>query len=277
MCKNENKTTNLGYIQLETGSKLITPINDVFTNYTFQKEEYWECLREIANIFYNAYIEIYGSTQIRPIKGAILVETQFPYFKEPSSTTPNAPDLRIENDEKINFLDMQNKTHPNPRISERSTKYFGFSLIRGDNKQTVFMWLINGAVSELLNGKIFSNYVLMDEQDQHRHPNGSNILYVDLKKLAKLDSQVGELAGVLTGVVKNPKDVVVQGILHSLRQSFDKFKNDTEVKNIMTRDEQIRREGRSEGKIEGKVIAPDFLYIQYQIPTFLLVLFHNHR
>ena len=263
MRKKENKTTNLGYIQLGTGAKLITPLNDVFVNYTFQKEEYWECLRKTANIIYNAYIEVYGDTKIRPIKKAVLVTTQFPFFKDSSSTRPNEPDLRIDSEEKTDFLDLQNETHPNPPISKRSTMYLGFLLTRGDDKPKVSMWLINGSNTELLNGKIFSNYVLMDEQDQHRHPNGSNILYVDLKKLAKVDNQAGELAGVLIGAIKEPKNDVVREILHSLRDSFEKFKNDTEVKNIMTRDEQVRKEGKIEGKEEERiVIAENLLLIE---------------
>ena len=43
--KNYNKNI-LGYIELETGPKLITPMNDVFVRYIFQNETNWEqCLR----------------------------------------------------------------------------------------------------------------------------------------------------------------------------------------------------------------------------------------
>ena len=240
----------LGYIELETGSKLITPMNDVFLNYIFQNEANWEQLRTMVNIFYHGYIEISGDTKVRPIEGEITVKTQFPYFKEFSSSNPKAQDIRIENAEKVDFLEFQNEMHPKIPISRRSTEYLGFSLTRGEDKQQSSMWLLNGTVPELLNDKAFSNYVLMDEQDHHRHPNESNILYIDLKKLAKTDTQAGELAGVLTSVVKEPKDEEVSSILQNLKQNFLEFKNDTEVRNIMTRAEHLRAEGEAKGKAE---------------------------
>ena len=92
----------------------------------------------------------------------------------------------------------------------------------------------------------------MDEEDQRRHPIDSNILYVDLKKLAKMETQVGELAGVLTGVATEPKDKTVRAILHRLRQNFNVFKNDTEVQNIMSRAEHLKAEGEAKGKAESE-------------------------
>jgi len=74
----KSKENVLGYIELETGSKLITPMNDVFLNYTYQNEANWEDLREIVNIFYNAYIKTFGNTKVRPTEGEIKVKTQFP-------------------------------------------------------------------------------------------------------------------------------------------------------------------------------------------------------
>ena len=50
----------------------------------------------------------------------------------------------------------------------------------------------------------------------------------------------------MIGIVKEPKDDEVKEILHSLKQSFEKFKIDTEVRNIMTRDDQVRADERIE-------------------------------
>jgi len=233
----------LGYIELETGPKLITPMNDVFLNYIFQNEANWEQLRTMANIFYHAYIKTHADTKIKPIEGEITVKTQFPYFKEFSSSKPKAQDMRIESAEKVDFLEFQNEMRPKIPISRRSTEYLGFSLTRGEDKQQSSMWLLNGTVLELLNGKVFSNFVLMDEQDHYRHPNESNVLYVDLKELAKTNTPAGELACILTNIVKEPKNEEVKLILQSLKQSFNAFKNDTEVRNIMTRAELLRAEG----------------------------------
>ena len=88
------------------------------------------------------------------------------------------------------------------------------------------------------------------------HPNTTNILYVDLKRLAQADSQAGELAGVLIEAVKTPKDSKVNLILQSLRESFDTFRIDTEVRHIMTRKEFIEAnaEARAKARAEAKLL-----------------------
>ena len=241
----------LGYIELETGSKLITPLNDTFLNWTFDKEEYREHLRMITNILYNAYKEANENTTITPIENEMTVTTQFPYYKDVSSTRPNTLDMRIEDIKKINFIDFQNEPHSSdPPVPIRSTKYLGFILTRGEDKQSASMWVLNGTISELLNGKIFANFVLMDEQDYHPHPIDVNILYVDIKMLAKQSSKAGELARVLTGVENDPKDEDVKKILQGLKQSFNVFKNCTEVKNMMTRAEELKAKGEAKGIAE---------------------------
>ena len=106
MKKKDNRM--LGYIQLETGMRLIIPTNDVFLNYTYDKEVNWEQLRKMANVFYQAYIKIYGDTRIRPIDGKIAVATQFPYYRDLTSSKPNALDMRIENVRNTHYFDFQN-------------------------------------------------------------------------------------------------------------------------------------------------------------------------
>ena len=141
--------------------------------------------------------------------------------------------------------------YPTLPVTTRSSEYFGFALSRGDGKQQTSMWLLNGTIPELLNGQVFANYVLMDEQSHHRHPNESSILYVDLKKLAKMNTQAGELASILINEAKELKDPEVKSILQNLKQNFNEFKDDMEVRNIMTRAEQLeaRGEARSEAKL----------------------------
>ena len=233
----------LGFLVLETGLLLVSPMNDVFVNYTYERKANWEQLRKLVNIFYKAYIEICKNTQIEPIEGISDVETQFAWFKDPKNSTPKRQDVRIESVKKVDFLEVQNDNSPDPPISKRSTDYYGFALARGSDKQQSSIWLINGSVSELLDGEIFANYVLMNEKSHRRHPNASNILYVDLNKLAQEDSQAGELARVLIGEESEPIDDEVKEILYGLRQSFKDFKEDKEVKNIMSRDEQKEKQG----------------------------------
>ena len=70
---------------------------------------------------------------------------------------------------------------------------------------------------------------------------------MDLKRLAKTNSKSGELAGVLTGVIKEPKDKEVQAILHNFKQVFKEFRTDMEVRNMMTALEDSRADGIVEG------------------------------
>ena len=44
---------------------------------------------------------------------------------------------------------------------------------------------------------------------------------------------------------KEPKNDEVKAFLQNLKQNFNAFKNDTEVRNIMTRAEQLRAEGEA--------------------------------
>ena len=155
MYNTNNKEKMLGYIRLETGPKLIIPMNDIFINFTFQDEANWENLKMMANIIYNQYAQDYESTKIKPIEEIISVRTQFPYFKAPKSDKPKAPDIRIEDINKFSFIDFENNPHSSkPLVPIRSTEYLGFALSRGKvAKQQFSMWLLNGAVSILLNGK----------------------------------------------------------------------------------------------------------------------------
>ena len=71
-------------------------------------------------------------------------------------------------------------------------------------------------------------------------------MYVNLEQLAKDNSRAGELAGVLIGEVKDPKYREVDRIFQSFKSSFEKFKDDTEVHDILTRVEEFKAEGRAE-------------------------------
>jgi len=245
---NKKSENILGYIELETGLKPITPLNDVFLNYTFGQKIYWEILREMTNTFYKAYIKTHQYTNITLIEGEISVKTQFPHFRDFDSSKPKEQDIQIESEKKIDYIEFQNSMHPDIPIAVRSVEYLGFSLTRGCDKQATSIWLLNGTITKLLQGKIFSNYILMDEVDYHPHPNTSNILYVDLKQLARTNNQAGELAGVLIGTLKTPQDPKVNLILQNLKHSFNTFKVNTEVRNIMTRAEMLEAKGRAEAK-----------------------------
>jgi len=247
---NEEGNKILGSIELGTGEKKpIILLNDVFLNYTFNEKEYWETLREMVNIFYDAYKGYHEPTKIEPIEGKISVITQFPYYRYPDSTTPKRQDAKIISDSKCDYIEFQNDVS-SAKIIMRSIDYFGFSLTRGKGKSVNNIWLLNGTVTELLKGNTFSNYILMDEVNHQPHPNTANILYVNLKQLAKDDSRAGELAGMMIGEVKEPKDSDIDRIFQSFKDSFENFKDKMEVCDILTRVEELKAEGRVEGRSE---------------------------
>jgi len=254
---NEESNKILGCVKLGFEYKPIILLNDVFLNYTFSEKDYWETLREMVNIFYDAYNGYYKHhkyrkhqqhehIEIKPIEGKIRVITQFPYYKDADSTTPKRQDAKIISESKCDYIEFQNDMYPTPKIKDRSIDYFGFSVSRGEKETINNMWLLNGTVSELLDGNTFSNYILMNEINYQPHPNRANILYVNLEQLAKDSSRAGELAGVLIGEVKDPKYREVDRIFQSFKDSFEEFKNDTEVCDILSRVEELKAEGRAE-------------------------------
>jgi len=204
----------LGYISLETGKKAVTPLNDVFLNYTFVRKEYWETLREMTNILYSAYINIYPSTNLILIESEINIQTQYPYYRNADSSTPKRQDIRIDSENKVDYIEFQQTTHPDIPIEVRSIEYFGFSLTRGKDKYASNLWLLNGSITNLLQDNIFANNILVNEIDHYPHPNTSNVLYVDLKQLAQTSSQAGELAGILIEKWRHQK---IQRIIKSLK------------------------------------------------------------
>jgi len=244
------KNKELGFIDLETGSKPILPLNHVFLNYTFDNKEYWETLREMINIIYRAYIAHYPHTMITLIKNGIIVKTEYANYKDLNSTTPKRQDMRIESKDKFDYIDFQNNPSTEPPVEERSAEYFGYTLTRGPSKPASSIWLINGSVDKLMQDDVFSNYILIKEENNHRHSITSNILYVNLQLLAKADNQAGELAGVLIGEMKTPTDPKVKQILQRLEQSFKTFKKDKEMPNIMTLREMIAAEAEAKAAAE---------------------------
>ena len=242
--KNENI---LGEIQIHNGKKGIIPLNDVFLTFTFKDKSNWETLRKMINIIYSAYIEHYPKTKIELIEGEIKVITQFPHYKKVDSTTPKREDVRIESPENIDHVEFQNWISLSDIIA-RSIEYFYFELTRGLDKRVQSIWLLNGSVKELLDGHIFANYTLTNEANNLSHPKIGNILYVDLPQLAQTDTRAGDLAAVLIGTTKTPKDPDVGRIFQRLESSFNNFKEETEVQDAMTRAESLLAEGRDEGE-----------------------------
>jgi hypothetical protein len=232
----------LGYIELETGLKEITPMTDVFANYTFENKEHWESLKTLTNILYAEYNNTVKNS-IKLIEGPITVTTQYPHFKNPKGNSKKQ-DTKIDSKTQIEYIEFQNDL----RIDARDIQYLGFSFSRGkDNKPSNHVWLLTGDVPSLLHGQIFSRYKLLKETDYKAHPNSSSILHINLRKLSLEKTKAGELARVLLGKTNTATYEDVKLVLNSYKLSFEKFKNDKEVKNIMS----ILQERELKGEVKG--------------------------
>ena len=58
--------------------------------------------------------------------------------------------------------------------------------------------------------------ILLDEVNHNPYPNATNSLFVDLEQLSQTNTPAGELAGVLLGTEKTPKDSQVKLIFENL-------------------------------------------------------------
>ena len=81
----------------------------------------------------------------------------------------------------------------------------------------------------------------------------SNILYVNLSKLAEQNNPAGELAGFLLGNIADPENEEVREIVKSFNAGFNAFKADKEAVKMMSLRERARNEGWLDGVEEGEV------------------------
>ena len=221
------KSNPIGYIQLDSGLKAIEVMNDIFTNYHFEKKEYWEDLRSIANIFICGYASECPETLLEPIEGEISVETQYIRFKDPDKKT-DRQDFKLTN-KKITFMELQNKAYTDPPIEERATGYYGMGIAHGGGKITNQMWLMAEDLRSVMHSRKYMNYILTDEQTGIKYPKSSGILFVSLTKISEDNSAAGELARFLIGKtadVESIKDSSVKAIATGLNEGFGVFKED---------------------------------------------------
>jgi len=262
--------TPLGYIELPTGKKSIFPMNDVFTNYTFENPKNWKVLRDIANIYTEFYISFFPKTTMQLITKRFMVKTQYKHFLEEERKTRNQ-DLRIIefiDDAKIEYEALDEKyfkhalfhalTYIELQISPygipvRSTGYFGLAIGYSRGKPVNQIWLLANDVEDVLHGETFARFQLIDEKDGTLHPCNSGILYVSLQKLSEQkDTRVGQLSALLLGKITEPEDEVVKQIAVALTESFETFKQEKDVVNVLTLLERGKAEGLAEGEAMGE-------------------------
>jgi len=262
----KNKIKPLGYIELPSGkNRAVIPMNDIFLNYMFDKEEYWGISKDIVNILSDEYSETTSNkTHKMPyIEGEVIVETQFQYLLESATgkntLTPRNQDIKVlqkgDNDGNQVFIEFQNHPSAKPFIGDRGLQYFGLGIGHNPEYKTDQVWLlakVNNKVDEdLLLGKVFSNYSLKNEENI-THPNTSSITYINLDKLSEQNSKAGELASVLLGKELEISNPEVKKIASSFNNAFGSFKMEKEVSVMyMTFQERWRLEAIEEGREEG--------------------------
>ena len=250
--------TPLGHIVLDSGTKEIYPMNDFFTNFTYENPENWETLRLIINMVYEAYRrENPNATAIAPIEGDILVATQYKFYVKPRKTKRQDIKLMELTNKKPTFLEFQNRASTIPPVPTQAIDYFVLGISRSENKMANQVWLLAQDVPAVLHGETFTHYVMTDEITGKTYPGTSGILFVSLSMLSKENNPAGELASFLTGKLKDPKSKDVQTIAKTIKASFDAFRADKEVKRTMTVAEKYKNEGIVEGTTEGMVLAID--------------------
>jgi hypothetical protein len=249
-----SKGRPLGYIQLESGEKPVAVMNDVFLNFQFEKEENWEDLRSIVNIFIKDYASQKPSTVSRPIESAIQVQTQYKFLLNPENKTRNQ-DFKMTG-EQLTYVEFQNRAYNEPPIETRASEYFGLGIGHSGGKLSNQIWLLAEEVRSVLAGEVYANYILIDEVTSAKYPKPSGLMFVSLSGLAGENTAAGELASLLLGLVTEPeaiKDEEVRRVAKGIRAGFGKFKEDKEVKRIMTVKERFLNEGRIEGRTEGRI------------------------
>jgi len=233
-------------------------MHDILVNYTFKNSKHWESLKQAVNLIINAYkqyeLDNYNfKTKLQPIEGEIRVQTQYEYFTSKDGKTTRKQDVEItEETGNIKYIEFQNRASASLHLDTRSAEYFGLGIGHSKGKPADQIWLLAEDADSLLNGKAFSRYTLKDDSTGQTHPNNSGILYVSLTRLSKQDTPAGELALFLLGKLKEPKDETVKEIANTFKNSFDMFKEDKEVTQMLSLQERYELEGMVKGEAKGR-------------------------
>ena len=249
----DNGRKPLGSIDVPGGQIAVSVMNDVFSNYHFTKEEYWEDLRTIANTYITGYADEYPKTTMETVKGKINVETQYVKFKNPDKKI-DMQDFRLTG-ENITYLEFQNEPRTKPALEERSAGYFGMGVAIAAGKTSNQIWLMAKDNDNLMHGRKCTYYVLADERTGKRHPNRSGIMFASLTKMSEEDTPAGELSKLLLGL-RGPSDSYRHGevkrIAENFKKGFEAFKEDKEATNMLTFAERKIMEGEIKGEARGE-------------------------
>jgi hypothetical protein len=252
--------TPLGYVELADGDLAIFPMNDIFMNFAFQNIYNWEALRKALNILITRFQKEKPDTLLTTIDGKIDVKTRFKQLIGKDTKISREQDIKVTEIKKgIYFIEFQNSAYSDPPIPDRSVVYFGLGISHAKGETANQIWLLAETVPSVMHGKTFTRYILKDEVTGNNHPECSGIMFADLEKLSEENSQAGELAAFFLGKNLNPQDEDVKIIAAALKESFQNFKDDKDVIEVMTLAERYENNGvvrgRAEGRAEGVAIG----------------------
>ena len=137
-------------------------------------------------------------------------------------------------------------------------EYFGLSLGNSKGNRANQIWVLAKDLDTVLLGETFTYYVLKDVVTGLSYPNKSGIMFISLQRLSQdKTSPSGELATFLIGEDINPKNEDVMNIIDGFKNSFETFRDEQEVIDMLTLTQRARYEGEARGKaigaLEGKV------------------------
>jgi hypothetical protein len=235
----------LGYITLNSenahNTKVpIHPMNDIFSNYAYDKPENWGALKDMVNIFLEAYLDRNKGVDkgsVAYIDGDVIVETQLEHYSniEALNNPKKRQDFKIGHGEEAKnttFVELQNRNQSKPSLLVRSLQYLGLSLSNLKNNEkdigsTSQLWLLGQNERRLCGGEPIKRYALADNVHKGSFPVPVNIIYVSLPLCAKeLTGAAKELAGFLLGYDMPLHDKRVIGIANTLKQELDNFREE---------------------------------------------------
>ena len=151
------------------------------------------------------------------------------------------------------YVEFQNEVNIRPPIEIRAVEYFGLSLGNSKGNTANQIWVLAKDLDSVLHGETFTYYVLKDVVTGTFYPNKSGIMFISLQKLSQnRKTPSGELAAFLIGEDVKPKNKEVISIIGGLKNSFETFKDEQEVIDMLTLTQRARHEGEVSGEARGE-------------------------
>ena len=193
------------------------------------------------------------TTVVARIEGKIHVETQYKFYIDADNKNKTRnQDVKLDETEenKLKYVEFHNKATSKPPISDRALEYFVLSIGKNPDKIVSQVWLLATDADSVLQEETFMNYILKDEATNKVFPNASSMMFISLTRLSQQKNLAGELASFLLGKLTTPQSEEVKRIASAFNTSFEVFKDDKEVKNIMSIADRWKAEAREEGANE---------------------------